>query len=272
MKRKLLLLNLALLALLVAGGLEFQRRVTQARSRYEILQRFEAAKETPPFPSPQAPGRVRQADYLPIVNRLLFYQDRNATVEVEAPAEKVVERPALPVLSGVMDFGEGPLALMADNPRGTPRLVAKGEKVGEYTFLGFAGDKLRLAWQGEEMEIDQERLAGELERNTRGNARSGTGSSGSSSSARRPAANRRQQASASETKNQQQPQAQNRKTLGGRYNIGTEIKPGVFRADPKDTSPAGTEYEGYRKVVNPTPFGNQSWWVRKDAQQQQPQQ
>jgi hypothetical protein len=271
MKRKLMLLNLALLAVVIAGGFEFQRRVAQGRSRYDILQRSGSAKDAPPFPSPQAPGRVRQADYLPIVNRLLFYQDRNAVVEVEAPVEKAVERPALPVLSGVMDFGEGPLALMADNPRGTPRLVAKGEKVGEYTFLGFAGDKLKLAWQGEEMEVDQQRLAGELERDSRGNARSAGGSGSSNAGARRPA-NRRQQASRSETKAQQQPQAENRKTIGGRYNIGTEIKPGVFRADPKDSSPAGTEFEGYRKVVNPTPFGNQSWWVRKDAQQQQPQQ
>jgi hypothetical protein len=267
MKRKLMLLNLALLAVLVAGGFEFQRRVAQASSRYEILRRFEATKEAPPFPSPQGPDRVRQADYLPIVDRLLFYQDRNAIVEVEAPVEKVVERPALPVLSGVMDFGEGPLALMADNPRGTPRLVAKGEKVGEYTFLGFSGDKLKLAWQGEEMEVPQERLAGELERSTRGNARSGPASSGSSNAARRPTTNRRQQASRPETKTQQ-PLAENRKTVGGPHNIGTEIKPGVFRADPKDSSPAGTEYQGYRKVVNPTPFGNQSWWVRKDAQQQ----
>jgi hypothetical protein len=263
MKRKLTLLNLALLALLVAGGLEFNRRVNEANSRYEILQRFDEPKEAPAFPAPQADDRVRQADYLPIVDRLLFYQDRNATVEVEAPAEVVVVRPDLPVLSGVMDLGEGPIVLMADSSKGIPRPVAVGEKIGEYTFLGLAGNKLKLAWQGEQIEVSQDSLAGETERGASAAARSAGGASGGSA-ARRAVANRRR-AAVAETK----AQPDTRKEIGGRYSIGTEIRPGVFRADPRDASPAGTEFEGYRKVVNPTPFGNQSWWVRKEAQDPQ---
>jgi hypothetical protein len=263
MKRKLTLLNLALLALLAAGGLEFNRRVEQANSRYEILQRFDEPKEAPPFPSPPALGRVRQADFLPIVDRMLFYEDRNAIVEVEAPSEKVVVRPDLPVLSGVMNLGEGPIVLMADTPKDFPRPVAVGDKVGEYTFLGLAGDKLKLAWQGEQFEVSQDSLAGELASNAPGAARSGTASGGSA--ARRSAASRKR-----ETRAETKAQPETRKEIGGRYNIGTEIRPGVFRADPRDNTPAGTEFEGYRKVVNPTPFGNQSWWVRKDAQDQQP--
>lgn len=262
-----MLLNLALLALLLAGGFEFHRRVEQARSRYGILQQFDAAKEVPQFPLPQALERVRQADYLPIVDRLLFYQDRNAIVEVEAPEVKVVQRPALPVLSGVINFGEGPIALMADDVKADPRPVNVGEKVGEYTFLGFSGEKLKLAWQGEEIEVSPDRLAGDPEGGSRAGSRSATaGGNSSTSAARRAAANRRQATRAEA--NTQQPAAETRKIIGGRHNIGTEIRPGVFRADPKDSSPAGTEYEGYRKVVNRTPFGNQSWWVRKDAQQQ----
>jgi hypothetical protein len=270
MKRKLLLLNLALLALLLAGGFELHRRVEQARSRYEILQRFEAAKEVPQFPSPQGPDRVRQADYLPIVDRMLFYQDRNAIVEVEAPEVKVVQRPALPVLSGVINFGEGPIALMADDARADPRPVKVGEKVGEYTFLGFSGDKLKLAWQGEEIEVSPDSLAGDLDSGSRASSRAGAPAGNSSTSAARRALANRRQATRAEANTQPAP-ADTRKALGGRHNIGAEIRPGVFRADPKDTAPAGTEYEGYRKVVNRTPFGNQSWWVRKDAQQQPPQ-
>lgn len=260
MKRKLTLLNLALAVLLVAGGFELNRRIEQADARYEILQRFDEPKETPALPSPEAPGRLRQADYLPIVDRMLFYEDRNAIVEVEAPTEAAVVRPDLPVLSGVMDLGEGPIVLMADSSKDMPRPVAVGEKVGEYTFLGLAGDKLKLAWQGEEIEVTQDSLAGEVEPRSSG-ARS---SSGGTTSARQAAASRRRAARA-ETK----AQPDTRKEIGGRYNIGTEIRPGVFRADPRDSSPAGTEFEGYRKVVNPTPFGNQSWWVRKEAQEPQ---
>ena len=262
--KKLTLLNLALLALLVAGGFEFNRRLDQANSRYEILQRFDEPKEAPPFPSPQTPARVRQADYLPIVDRMLFYEDRNAIVEVEAPDEKVVVRPDLPVLSGVMNLGEGPIVLMADTAKDIPRPVAVGEKVGDYTFLGLAGDKLKLAWQGEEIEVSQDSLVGEPESGGPAAARSAGGDS--SSTAARRAATSRRRATRAETKAQP---ADTRKEIGGRFSIGTEIRPGVFRADPRDTSPAGTEFEGYRKVVNPTPFGNQSWWVRKDAQEPQ---
>jgi hypothetical protein len=265
-KRKLLLLNLALLALLVAGGFELDRRIGQASSRYKILRPFDGSKQAPPFPAPQGPERIRQAEYLPIVDHLLFYQDRNAIVEVETPLEKVVERPALPVLSGVMNFGEGPIALMADGPKSDPRLVKVGEKIGEYTFLGFAGDNLKLSWQSEELEVSQERLAAELDK-PRSASRSAGATGGSSSSAARRAAATRRPTTRPEP-NTQQAAPDNRKTVGGRFNIGHEIRPGVFRADPKDSSPAGTEFESYRKVVNPTPFGNQSWWVRKDAQQQ----
>ncbi len=266
MKRKLMLLNAALLALLVAGAFELDRRIEQARSRYEILQRFDAAKQAPPLPAPQGPERLRQAEYLPIVDHLLFYPDRNAVVEVEAPEVKTVERPALPVLSGVMNFGEGPIALMADDAKSDPKPVKVGEKVGEYTFLGFAGNNLKLSWQSEEFEVSQDRLAAELEKGSHAGSRSSAGSSGSSSPAARRAAASRRPATRPEPAPAQQA-ADNRKSIGGRFNIGHEIRPGVFRADPKDSSPAGTEFEGYRKVVNPTPFGNQSWWVRKDAQQ-----
>jgi hypothetical protein len=252
MKRKLTLLNLALLALLAAGGLEFNRRVEQANARYEILRRFDEPKQAPAFPSPEVRVRVRQADFLPIVDRMLFYEDRNAIVEVEAPEEKTVVRPDLPVLSGVMNLGEGPIVLMADTPKDYPRPVAVGEK-------------LKLAWQGEQFEVSQDSLAGELASNTSGGAARSGGASGGGSAARRAAASRRRENRA-ETKSQP---AETRKEIGGRYNIGTEIRPGVFRADPRDKAPAGTEFEGYRKVVNPTPFGNQSWWVRKDAQDQQ---
>lgn len=269
MKRKLMLLNVVLLALLVAGGLELHRRIEQASSRYEILQRMGAPKEPPAYPAPQSPPRLRQADYLAVVNRLLFYQDRNAIVEVEAPVEKVVQRPALPILIGVMNLGDGPIALMAATSKSSPRPVGIGGTVGEYTFLGLSGDKLKLSWQGEQIEVDQDKLAGEVDTRSHSDSRSSAASKGSRSAAARRSAAGGRQTRQPETKNAA---AENRKGIGGRYSIGAEFRPGVFHADSADNSPDGTEAEGYRKVVRQTPFGSQSWWVKKDAQQQQPQQ
>ena len=262
MKRTLMLLNLALLALLVASAFELNRRVEQAASRYEILHRFSESKEAAVLPAPQPPGRVRQAEYLPIVNRLLFYQDRNAVVEVEAPAVQVVARPALPLLTGVMNLGEGPIALMAANAKASSRPVVVGEQIGEYTFLGFSGDKLRLGWQGQEIEVAQEQLLGEIDSAARTDSRSGAprkaSAAGRSAVSRRPARKAESKTSAP---------ADTRKSIGGPFSIGVEFRPGVYRADPNDSSPDGTEYEGYRKVVRRTPFGNQAWWVHRDSQQ-----
>jgi hypothetical protein len=263
MKRKLMLLNLGLLAVLAAGGLEWNRRVEQGRSRYEILHRFGEPKDAPVLPAPQPPARVRQADYLPAVNRLLFYQDRNAVVEVETPPEQVVTRPALPVLSGVMNLGEGPIALMSATTKASPRPVAVGEKIGEYTFLGFSGDKLKLAWQGEEIELAQEQLLGEINSGGRSESRPAAASGDPSAAPRRGASSR---PTARRPATKTPAPADNRKAIGGRYNIGVETRPGYFLADPADKSPDGTESEGYRKVVRKTPFGSQAWWERKDAQ------
>jgi hypothetical protein len=267
MKRKLLLVNLGLAAVLLAGAIELHRRIEQARERYTILQNGGAPEEQEPavFPAPQPPPRLRQADYLPVVDRLLLSQDRNAVVEVEAPAETVVQRPALPVLMGVMNLGKGPIALMAENSESMARPIELGGKVGEYTFVGVSGEKLKLAWQGEEIEVAQSELTTELKPMPRG-ARPAAGGPGGT--ARRPTANRGRPTAQRPAASPAVPTPDTRKAIGGRYNIGTEIRPGAFRADPRDTSPEGTEFEGYRKVVRATPFGTQSWWERKDMPQQ----
>jgi hypothetical protein len=57
-------------------------------------------------------------------------------------------------------------------------------------------------------------------------------------------------------------------TLGGKYSIGREIRPGVYAADPGDGAPDGTTHQGFVKRVRKTPFGAQAWW-EKAAQGQE---
>jgi hypothetical protein len=253
LKKKLLILNLALGMLLIAGLLEFRRQVITAWGRYSILSETGGPAAPGSFPAPGELAGVRPADHLPIVERLLFSPDRNPIVEVEAPAPaEPVKRPALPVLVGVMDFGRGPIALMAPDGGSKPKPVALGEQVGEYIFRGAGPEKITLEWQGQNIEVAQSELvarATEQPRTTAVRERGGT---------TRPAG-------AAPAKSANATEQRDSSSLGGRYNIGREIRPGAFAADPKDTSAEGTVYQGHIKRVRRTPFGATAWWEKQSA-------
>ena len=252
MSRNLVLLNLALLVVLVAGTTELYRRTKEARQRYDIFERTGPGQGTPAFSRPAKPAAVRPSDYLAVVDRLLFSKDRNPIVTVEVPPPEVAARPDLPRFIGLMDLGEGPIALLASDSKTTPTPVARGEKVGEFTFVEAQGDSIIFQWQDETIEVSQAELRG-----------SPAQAAGASPNPRRSsAAARSRPASTARLDPQRQGQ------VGGQYNIGPELtgRPGVYGADPKDASPHGTEHADFVKTVKKTPFGTQSWWVKKQQE------
>ncbi len=252
MSRNLVLLNLALLALLVAFTTGLYRRTKDARQRYDIFERTGSGQGTPAFSRPAKPAAIRPSDYLAVVDRLLFSKDRNPIVTVEVPLPEVAARPDLPRFIGLMDLGEGPIALLASDSKAIPKAVARGEKVGEFTFVEAHEDSITFQWQDETIEVSQAELKG-----------SPVQAAGTSLTPRRAAAGRPQPGSSARL----DPQREGR--VGGRHNIGPELagRPGVYAADPKDTSTHGTEHEGFVKTVKKTPFGTQSWWVKKQQEQ-----
>ncbi|MGA3040454.1 MAG: hypothetical protein ABSF54_06685, partial [Bryobacteraceae bacterium] len=70
MKRKLLLANLALLALTVAGAVHLRREWTEARAREQAVL-LKPIRPVPPPPSPPLPAAVavRAADYNDIAQK-----------------------------------------------------------------------------------------------------------------------------------------------------------------------------------------------------------
>ena len=246
--KKLLALNLALGLLVVLGGVELKGRIDNARDRYRILNPSQPPKELPSFAGPKAPSKVRPGDHMSIVERLLFSEDRNPVVEVAPPPEPApVLRPALPLLVGVMELGEGTIALMAPDVDAPATPVEVGEKVGEYVFLGSAGDNITLEWKSEKIEAHHSELTG-----------GGDGSPRARRRARRASRGR----DPFETLAASAPKKKKPQGLGGKYNIGQEIRSGVYNGDPKDDSPAGTVYKGLVKTVRNTPFGRKSWWEK----------
>lgn len=245
MRRKLLLLNAALVGALILSAAELKVRYEQARGRDRIFSALSTPKEVPEAAPPPAPRRLRQGDYLPIVRRHLLTKDRNATIEVIIEPEAPPQQPPLPVLGGLVNFGDGPMALMAANGD-APKWVGVGEKIGDWVLKGVDRETFSLSWSDGTVKIDQSKLAGAVERPPTAKARGAA-----AAAAGAPAAT-----SASLS-------AEKPKGVGGKYNIGAEIRPGVHRADPKDDSPEGTESDGFVKVVRRSPFGTTAWWKKK---------
>ena len=249
MKQKLLALNIGLGLIIVFAAVELVSRIREADDRRDALLGASDTKESPDFPAPEQVARLRPADYRPIVDRLLFSPDRNPVIEVEEPVEEKAERPAFPLLVGVMDFGDGPIAMMSETARGTPLPVAVGEKVGEFTFLAALNDRITLEWSGRKFEVGE----GEL-----------TGAEASSSQskpqrprARQTAARRRSKAASSANLSGEKP-----KSVSSKHYIGRPLsgQTGRRAADPNDGVADGTASEGWVRRVRKTPFGSQHWW------------
>ncbi len=150
MKRKLLLANLLLVALCVAGAVHLSHEWEDARAREQaVLQK----RLRPALPPPMAPLRanppVKPAGYTEIAQKMLFSKDRNPTVVVEPPPPpKIVPMPPLPLFHGVVDFGDGPMAIMSEGAKGPHRDYQPGDKVGEFTLVALNNEELTLEWEG----------------------------------------------------------------------------------------------------------------------------
>jgi hypothetical protein len=159
LNRRLVLLNLALLAL--AGALVWTLRTNwiQAKARERVvLQRKVAAKAVlapPPLPAVKA---VAPADYIDIAGKMLFSKDRNPTVVVEPPKpppEPVM--PALPNYHGQMAIGE-PVILLSMSANAVQRSYHAGDQVGDFKLVSFDENRVDFEWKGKKVERKLEEL------------------------------------------------------------------------------------------------------------------
>lgn len=159
MNRRLVLLNLALLALV--GALVWTLRTNwlaaKARER-AVLQRKVPAKTVlapPPFPAVKS---VAPADYIDVAGKMLFSKDRNPTVVVEPPKpapEPVM--PALPNYHGQMSIGE-PVILLSISAAAAQRGYHAGDQVGDFKLVSFDEARVDFEWKGKNVERKLEEL------------------------------------------------------------------------------------------------------------------
>ncbi len=232
MKRKLLLVNLALAALSVAGGVHLRRAWIDARAREQaVLRKRIRPAPAPPVYTPPADEPVKAAGYSDIAQKMLFSKDRNPVVVVAPPPPpKPVPMPPLPLFHGVLDVGDGPIAIMSLGPKGPHRDYQPGDEVGPFKLVAVDNEVLVLEWQGQTIKKKVDEF---LDRSA---AAAAAGPAPANSAAPPPPV--------------QKASAEPGGDLGG----------GIKACQPGDNSPAGTVADGMRKVLKVTPFGARCFW------------
>ncbi len=288
MNRRIVLLNLALLALVGALGWVLRANWLEAQARERAVLR----RKVPPkavLAPPSLPGvpAAAPAEYIDVASKMLFSKDRNPTVVVEPPKpapEPVM--PALPSYSGQMAIGEPVIFLSPAN--NVQHGYHAGEKVGDFKLVSFDEEKITFEWNGKSIERKPEDL-----RPKQVLAQTGAGAGAAPVPAMpRPTIptpgyptpkvtlDRPNAASAPEVGSTPAPAAAPVSPVTslsgpsaakpGDSNSTSDTSddgmlgpplPGGFRACvPADTSPAGTVHSGYRKVQAMSIFGPSCDW------------
>lgn len=235
MRRKLILLNLALAALVGAAGWQIRAKWEQARAREHRILAQAAPPATMATPAPAAaPQPVQAAGYLEVAEKLLFAKDRNSTVVIEETAPKPM--PPLPAAHGVLDFGGGATVILSEKQGAQQRRYMAGDQVGEFKIVSVSTRELVFDWEGQEIRKAVEEL---VDRKT----------------PTEPVAAAPAPAAAPPTAMSKTIATQPEPTGPG-IDVG-----GPNRAcSPGDTSPAGTVREGYRKAIRPSAVGVACMW------------
>jgi hypothetical protein len=253
-KSKLVALNLALsagLALVIWQGAEVWK---DAKAQRKATVNVPLKKVTPPPMTPaKKPDAVQSAAYADVASKNLFSKDRNPTVVVDPPkVEPPKVMPALPVVYGVLGLPSGVKAIMAERPGGQSKPIQVGDTVGEFKVVALDLRKIKLEWDGRELERNLDELVDRTA--TRAAAPAGKPAVNSGAPAARSAgpavppadAPAEQPTSAVLGAESGTPEAPTRNCVAG------------------DNSAIGTVVDGYKKAGVMSPFGIMGCkWVRQ---------
>jgi len=240
--RKLLTLNVALLALAIYGGFQLHSQWAAAKSRELAVRRYQA-KAIPAAPLaalPQEPA-VLPSGYKDVAINDLFDQSRNPNVPVEPPPPPPPPKPVppLPAFHGMMDIGDGPIAMMSPAGSSVQQEVRAGGMIGEFKLVDFNRQEIALEWDGKVIHKRVDEVA------DRGSGDDQRGPAVMAAGTVLPG-----------ILNTQAPQEAPKRDLGPGPGDAGARRP----CQANDSSAAGTVTDGYRKVVIPTLFGNTCYW------------
>ena len=238
MRNKLILLDVALLAVLILLTLQFRQKYLQAQKREEamLLQRVPAAV-VPGLAALKKTIPLDATAYQDTVAKNLFSRDRNPTPipDPPAPPPPPPPQPPFPVARGVMLWdGLAPTIVMSSQKGSADqRGYHPGEKIGEWKIVSIDNKFVVLEWNGKQF---QKRIDELMDRTPITVAEAAPPPN---QPAAAPATK-----SLTETKNGQGPE------MGG----------GIKACVAGDKTPVGTVVDGLKKVVSATPFGEVCRW------------
>ncbi|HWC99122.1 MAG TPA: hypothetical protein VG456_20320 [Candidatus Sulfopaludibacter sp.] len=241
MNRKLLLLDVVLLAVVVYAGMQFRTMYREAKARQAAQRSVKVQPVAPPpiQPAPPAPP-VLATTYAKIAQNLLLDKSRNPEVPVEVPPPPPPPppMPPLPLYHGMMDFGdsEGKIAIMSLAQGKPHKTVHAGETIGEFTLLAVSRDGIDLQWRDQKVHKRAEEI---LDR----------------SHTQAPAPEPAKIAGGYATPPPPRPDPPAPAQYGPGADAGT-----VKRCVDNDTTPAGAVVGGFRKIDKPGPFGRTCYW------------
>jgi len=243
MNRRLVLLNLALLALAASlGWLLRQHWLEDQAHERAIFEQAARKKQVLPPPPVTPPKPVTPAEYIDVASKLLFAPDRNPNVIVVVEAPKPVPppppMPALPSYFGQMRIGE-PTVLLS-SATAPQKSYHTGDKIGPFEIVSFDYDKIAFKWNDKTVERKLDELTPK----------------------EAPPELTQPVAAAAP------PPARASQSLGGSTDlagksdsqIGIDMGGSYHACVPGDTSPPGTVVNGMKKVVSRGLMGNSCFW------------
>ena len=242
--KRLLVWNVLLAICATAGIYELRRQWVQTRAQEQkILLRKPAAPKVDVPPVPPKPGPFQATNYTDVAQKMLFAKDRNPNVEIVAPPPPPPPppMPPLPRVYGVLGLPSGPVAIVSEKSGGPQKKVRQGDTIGEFKVVKLDTQRITLQWNDKTVDksidelLDRVAVAAAPEPAPRGAA---------------PAASAPPPPSGPPAPAQ----------------FGVEIGDAtrsIHACKADDNSPAGTVVEGYKKVMEPTPFGTACRWLQQ---------
>ncbi|HYO83871.1 MAG TPA: hypothetical protein VES20_20880 [Bryobacteraceae bacterium] len=239
MRRRLWLIDLTLLAMVVWSARALDDRWNASSAREQALLR----QMIPPGPPPVVPSLPvvapsTPAAYMEVAQQFLFSRDRNPNVILDPPPPPPPPKPMppLPLAYGLMDLGGGPTVIMSERSGAQHRGYRPGERIGDFKLVAIQGSELTFEWDGKLIKRKVEEI---IDRRAAESTAAPPEQAAATAAAKPPT------------------------TLAPlKAGPGVELGENSRACVPGDTNPPGTVQDGFRKVVNKTPFGDSCRWEK----------